>query len=104
MRSLRLRALAADFTGRIRQISFGSSSTFTNAAGAVYDDTELSTSFVANDVSANDAIGDGRDALVNAWWISVFPGIIIFTATLCISIVGDWLRDRLDPMLRSRAA
>jgi peptide/nickel transport system permease protein len=37
-----------------------------------------------------------------AWWIAVLPGTIIFLTTLSISIVGDWLRDRLDPTLRNR--
>lgn len=48
-------------------------------------------------------LGEGRDYLVNAWWIAVFPGILIFLATLSTSIVGDWLRDRLDPTLKGRA-
>jgi peptide/nickel transport system permease protein len=44
----------------------------------------------------------GRSHLILAWWIAVVPGITIFLTTLSISIVGDWLRDRLDPTLRGR--
>eukprot|EP01037_Dinobryon_pediforme_P012396 gene12396-12482_t len=44
-------------------------------------------------------LGSGRSLLLNAWWISVFPGIAIFLTTLSMSLAGDWLRDRLDPTL-----
>lgn len=54
--------------------------------------------------SLGQILGDGREYLASAWWISVWPGVLIFTITLCMSIVGDWLRDRLDPMLRIRTA
>ncbi|MET3927218.1 ABC transporter permease [Devosia sp. 2618] len=53
--------------------------------------------------SLGQIMGDGRDYLSTAWWISVVPGSIIFLLTLAMSILGDWLRDRLDPSL-SRAA
>jgi peptide/nickel transport system permease protein len=45
-------------------------------------------------------LGSGRRFLLTAWWISVLPGMVIFLTTLSISLVGDWLRDRLDPTLR----
>lgn len=45
-------------------------------------------------------LGSGRDYLLTAWWIAVFPGVMIFLTTLAVSILGDWLRDRLDPTLR----
>ena len=45
-------------------------------------------------------LGTGRDYLLFAWWLSVFPGILIFITTLSVSLLGDWLRDRLDPTLR----
>ena len=45
-------------------------------------------------------LGSGRRFLLTAWWISVLPGAVIFLTTLSISLVGDWLRDRLDPTLR----
>jgi len=41
----------------------------------------------------------GRALLLNAWWIAVLPGVVIFLTTLSMSLVGDWLRDRLDPTL-----
>nr|WP_275981997.1 ABC transporter permease [Frigidibacter sp. ROC022] len=44
-------------------------------------------------------LGDGRDYLIVAWWIAVLPGMTIFLTTLSISILGDWVRDRLDPKL-----
>jgi peptide/nickel transport system permease protein len=54
--------------------------------------------------SLGQILGDGREYLSSAWWIAVWPGLVIFGVTLSMSIVGDWLRDRLDPMLRVRTA
>ena len=46
-------------------------------------------------------LGEGRQYLDTAWWISTFPGLAIMLTTLAISRGGDWLRDVLDPTLRS---
>jgi peptide/nickel transport system permease protein len=50
--------------------------------------------------SLGNMLGFGRDYLTSAWWISVLPGATIFLATLAMSILGDWVRDRLDPTLK----
>jgi peptide/nickel transport system permease protein len=50
--------------------------------------------------SLGQILGVGRDYLIMAPWIAVLPGMIIFFLALSISIVGDWLRDRLDPTLK----
>lgn len=42
----------------------------------------------------------GRTYLRDAWWMSVFPGLAILVAVLCINLLGDALRDALDPRLR----
>ena len=42
----------------------------------------------------------GRSYLRDAWWMSVFPGLAIFVAVLCVNLLGDGLRDALDPRLR----
>ena len=42
----------------------------------------------------------GRDYVATAWWISVFPGLAIFFTVLSLNLLGDWLRDILDPKLR----
>lgn len=52
--------------------------------------------------SLGQILGDGRDYLSTAWWISVWPGALIFLITLSMSLLGDALRDRLDPMLKAR--
>lgn len=39
--------------------------------------------------------------LAVAWWAATIPGLAIMTAVLSINIVGDWLRDRLDPKLQT---
>ncbi len=50
--------------------------------------------------SLGQILGVGRDYLIMAPWIAVLPGMVIFFLTLSIAIVGDWLRDRLDPTLK----
>ncbi len=50
--------------------------------------------------SLGQMLGAGRDHLIMAWWISVIPGTIIFLFSLSACIVGDWLRDRFDPVLK----
>jgi peptide/nickel transport system permease protein len=47
-------------------------------------------------------IGQGREYLNTAWWIAVVPGVAIVMTTMTISLIGDWLRDVLDPTLRAR--
>lgn len=47
-------------------------------------------------------LGQGRNYLLNAWWIAVLPGLVIFTTTLSMSMLGDWLRDRIDPLSQGR--
>lgn len=45
-------------------------------------------------------ISDGRNYLANAWWVAAIPGIAIFLTVIGINLVGDRLRDLLDPKLR----
>lgn len=45
-------------------------------------------------------LADGRDFLATAWWISTFPGLAIMVLVLSVNLVGDWLRDMLDPRIR----
>jgi peptide/nickel transport system permease protein len=45
-------------------------------------------------------IHEGRDYLDSAWWISIFPGVVLMLTSLVVSRTGDWLRDVLDPTLR----
>jgi peptide/nickel transport system permease protein len=46
-------------------------------------------------------IQEGREYLDTAWWISIFPGCLLLLTSLVVSRSGDWLRDLLDPTLRS---
>jgi peptide/nickel transport system permease protein len=46
-------------------------------------------------------IQEGREYLDSAWWISIFPGCLLLITSLVVSRSGDWLRDLLDPTLRS---
>jgi peptide/nickel transport system permease protein len=45
-------------------------------------------------------VADGRGLIEQAWWVSVLPGIAILVTVLSLNILGDWVRDRLDPKLR----
>ncbi|WP_455387835.1 ABC transporter permease [Petrachloros mirabilis] len=44
-------------------------------------------------------LSDARDYLAVAWWVPTFPGLAITITVLSVNLVGDWLRDRLDPRL-----
>lgn len=49
-------------------------------------------------------LAESRDTLLaNKWWLAVFPGLAIMLTVLSFNILGDWLRDVLDPRLRDRA-
>jgi peptide/nickel transport system permease protein len=48
-------------------------------------------------------LSDGRELIESAWWLSTFPGVAIVLTVLSVNILGDALRDRLDPrLLRSQ--
>ena len=46
-------------------------------------------------------VAEGQNFIATAWWISVCPGIVIMLVVLSLNLLGDWLRDRLDPKLRN---
>ncbi|WJR76722.1 ABC transporter permease [Bradyrhizobium sp. NP1] len=54
------------------------------------------------DPSWGTMIADGRGYLERAWWISVFPGLALMATVLSGNLLGDALRDRLNPSLRRR--
>lgn len=45
-------------------------------------------------------IAEGREFVTSAWWASSFPGLAILLVVLAFNLLGDWLRDTLDPKLR----
>lgn len=47
-------------------------------------------------------LNGGRLYLASAWWLTAFPGVAIFVTVLAVNLVGDYLRDRLDPRLRNQ--
>ncbi|MCG8359391.1 MAG: ABC transporter permease [Kiloniellales bacterium] len=69
---------------------------------------ESSLSFLGLGVPASiptwgSMLADGREYVRDAWWLSVFPGVAIMLAALSFNILGDGLRDLLDPTLRTSA-
>ena len=49
-------------------------------------------------------IADGRGFLATGWWMSFFPGVAMLLTVLAVNLMGDWLRDHLDPRLRQATA
>ncbi len=45
-------------------------------------------------------LSESRDFLYVAWWLAAFPGIALALTALGVNLLGDWLRDTLDPKLR----
>jgi len=45
-------------------------------------------------------LSDGRNYVATAWWLATFPGLAIMLTVLAINLLGDWLRDTLDPRLK----
>ena len=45
-------------------------------------------------------VADGRELIVSHWWVAFFPGMTIMLVVLSMNLMGDWLRDRLDPKQR----
>jgi len=52
------------------------------------------------ETSLGNMVGFGREYLTRAPWIMLAPALVIMLTTLSISLVGDWLRDKLDPTVR----
>jgi peptide/nickel transport system permease protein len=73
-------------------------------AGAII--TEATLSFLGVGVpptspSLGTLIRIGQDFLFSGeWWITIFPGIMLVLIALSVNLLGDWLRDALNPRLR----
>jgi peptide/nickel transport system permease protein len=68
---------------------------------------EASLSFLGAGVPPQTAtwggmVSGGQARLQQAWWISVFPGSLLFLTVLAMNLLGDGLRDALDPRSRKR--
>jgi peptide/nickel transport system permease protein len=44
----------------------------------------------------------GRQYVERAWWLTAFPGACLFLLVLSVNVLGDWLRDKLDPRSTTR--
>jgi len=67
--------------------------------------TEASLSFLGLGVEPaiptwGSMLADGRAYIGRAWWLTTLPGLAILLTVLSINLLGDWIRDRLDPRLR----
>ncbi|MBQ30597.1 MAG: ABC transporter permease [SAR202 cluster bacterium] len=45
-------------------------------------------------------VADGRELIVSHWWVAFFPGFAILLVVMSMNLLGDWLRDKLDPHQR----
>lgn len=41
-------------------------------------------------------VANGRDYMINNWWLAIIPSITICVIVLSVALIGDWLRDKLD--------
>jgi peptide/nickel transport system permease protein len=48
-------------------------------------------------VSLGLLVAEGREYLLDAWWLAIFPSAIIALIVFLVTMTGDWLRDHLDP-------
>ena len=72
---------------------------------AIVIQVEAALSFLGVGVPAGTAtwgrmITEGREVMLVAWWPIWMPGLALLTISLTGNLMGDWLRDRLDPRLR----
>ncbi|MFN2220708.1 MAG: ABC transporter permease [Anaerolineae bacterium] len=66
---------------------------------------EASLSFLGLGVPSNvptwgRIVADGREYIADEWWIALFPGLAILITVMGINLLGDWLREDLDPKRR----
>ena len=54
------------------------------------------------DTSLGVMVATGRAQLTTSWWLAVIPIVVIVVIVMCVSLIGDWLRDRLDPKLKNK--
>ncbi len=47
-------------------------------------------------------LSEGRSYIQTAWWVTVFPGVAIMLTVLGLNLLGDWLRDEMDPLGQTR--
>ena len=71
--------------------------------------TEAALSFLGAGVpppapSWGNMLLDGKTVIYNAWWMTLFPGLFIMATILAINLLGDGLRDLLDPTYKGKAA
>jgi peptide/nickel transport system permease protein len=77
-----------------------------NLAGAVL--TEATLSFLGVGMpptypSLGTLIRIGNEFVFSGiWWIALFPAAVLVVLVLAVNVVGDWLRDRFNPRLRTR--
>lgn len=50
-------------------------------------------------ISWGQMLSEGRQSLATSWWVATFPGLAITLTVLSVTLLGNWLRDHLDPRL-----
>jgi peptide/nickel transport system permease protein len=75
-----------------------------NIATAIITESTLSflgVGMPSTEPSLGTLISVGNDYLFSGeWWITIFPGIALIVMVLSVNLLGDWLRDALNPKLR----
>lgn len=55
------------------------------------------------EVSLGIMVSEGRNYMLQNWWLAIIPSIMIILLIMQISLIGDWLRDKLDPKLQNKS-
>jgi len=68
--------------------------------------TEASLTFFGLGVEATiptwgSMLSDGRAYMGTAWWLTTFPGLAMMLTVLALNVIGDWLREFIDPRMRN---
>lgn len=68
--------------------------------------TEASLTFFGLGVEATiptwgSMLSDGRAYMGTAWWLTTFPGLAMMLTVLALNVIGDWLREYIDPRMRN---
>jgi len=74
------------------------------AAAIIVESTLSFLGFSGVTLSWGFDIAAGREYMGTAWWVAFFPGLAIVAAVVGVNLMGDWLRDALDPDVDSAGA
>ena len=73
------------------------------ATAILLESTLAYLGFTSSNISWGFDIAMGQNYLATSWWVAMVPGIAIALSVIGVNLIGDWLRDALDPSTESNA-